>query len=308
MRKLLYAVLGIALIAYLLTGVVEVRPGERAVVRRFGRVLDQRPEPGLWIGLPWGMDRVDRVAVDRVQTVTVGFDPDAAADPDSSMRSGLAMPAGELLTGDHNLVDVRVVVSFRVRPDEVVQYVLERERVEPLLSRTVESALGEWVAGRTVDDVLLEGKQTIPADLVRDVQERLAAYRLGVEVLDARVVLIAPPDEVRWAFDKVAQEQTGIRTKLNKAEQEREAKRETARADAHRTEQRAVSDAERKVGLAQANASRFTERLSVLLEAMRKNPDYLRLVWAEERARLLQMLQETGQMGVIDELLREEKK
>ena len=26
-----------------------------------------KPEPGLWIGLPWGMDRVDRVAVDRVQ-------------------------------------------------------------------------------------------------------------------------------------------------------------------------------------------------------------------------------------------------
>jgi membrane protease subunit HflK len=308
MRKLLYAVLGIALIAYLLTGVVEVRPGERAVVRRFGRVLDQKPEPGLWIGLPWGMDRVDRVAVDRVQTVTVGFDPDAAADPDSSMRSGLAMPAGELLTGDHNLVDVRVVVSFRVRPDEVVEYVLQRERVEPLLSRTAESALAEWVAGRTVDDVLLEGKQAIPADLVRDVHQRLAGYRLGIEVLDARVVLIAPPDEVKRAFDDVARAQAGIRTQMNKADRDREVKLESARADAHRTETRAVRDAERTVGLAQGNAERFNDRLSGLLDAIRKNPNYLRTVWAEERSRILQALQESGQMGVIDELLREEKK
>ena len=53
----------------LTAGVVQVRPGERAVVRRFGRVLEHKPEPGLWVGLPWGMDRVDRVAVDRVQSV-----------------------------------------------------------------------------------------------------------------------------------------------------------------------------------------------------------------------------------------------
>ena len=59
-RLLLYPVV-LLLVGYLLTGVTQVRPGERAVVRRFGRVLEQKPEPGLWIGLPWGMDRVDRV-------------------------------------------------------------------------------------------------------------------------------------------------------------------------------------------------------------------------------------------------------
>ena len=36
------ALAGVALLAaYLLTGVVQVRPGERAVVRRFGRVLEE---------------------------------------------------------------------------------------------------------------------------------------------------------------------------------------------------------------------------------------------------------------------------
>src|SRR5262245_27279672 len=82
--------------AYLLTGVTQVRTDERAVVRRFGRVV-ATPGPGLWIGLPWGMEQVDRVQVDRVRRVEVGFQPNTDQD-------GQTAPTGQLLTGDHNLV------------------------------------------------------------------------------------------------------------------------------------------------------------------------------------------------------------
>src|SRR3954452_17960271 len=99
MRRVLLIVLAVGVALYALTGVVQVRPGERAVVRRFGRVLAEQHEAGLWVGRPWGMDRVDRVEVDRVRQVVVGYTED---------ESGL--PPGQLLTGDHNLVNVRVVL------------------------------------------------------------------------------------------------------------------------------------------------------------------------------------------------------
>src|SRR5262249_39543919 len=76
MRYLLY-LLGALFLASLLTGVTEIRPGERAVIRRFGRVLDDKPGPGLYIGLPWGLDQVDRVQVDLVRRVEVGYQPNA---------------------------------------------------------------------------------------------------------------------------------------------------------------------------------------------------------------------------------------
>src|SRR6266851_5096246 len=126
MRRLLWIVPAVLLLLYLLTGVVQVRPGERAVVRRFGRVLEEKPEPGLWVGLPWGMDRVDRVAVDRVQTVAVGYQE--AGEGDS------AMPAGQLLTGDHNLVNVAATLSYKVRAEAVEDYVAEAGRAEGLLA------------------------------------------------------------------------------------------------------------------------------------------------------------------------------
>lgn len=158
MRYLLAAGV-IALAAYGLTGVVQVSPGERAVVRRFGRVLENKPEPGLWVGLPWGMDRVDRVAVDRVQSITIGFREEGNDDP---------MPSGQLLTGDHNLVNTQATLYWKVRPNELEDYVAQADRTEALLTRAAEAVLAEWVAGREVDDVLLNGKNVLPQALIAE--------------------------------------------------------------------------------------------------------------------------------------------
>src|SRR5437660_12774665 len=108
------------LIAYLLTGLTQIRPGERAVVRRFGKVVN-KTGPGLLVGLPYGMDRVDRVPVDLVRRVRVGFQP-------NSDEADQTTPAGQLLTGDQNLVNVQVVLDYAVDDDEIENYIVNAER------------------------------------------------------------------------------------------------------------------------------------------------------------------------------------
>src|SRR5262249_49852402 len=156
--------------------------------------------PGLWVGLPWGMDKVDRVVVDQVRSVSVGY-ADEEASPDVT-------PAGQLLTGDHNLVNVQVVLLYKVAPEGVADFVVQGDRVPGLLARAAEAAMAEWVAGRTVDDVLLGGKTALRGELLGRVGAYAEAYKLGVELIDARVARIAPPDEVKEAFDDVARAQT----------------------------------------------------------------------------------------------------
>src|SRR5262245_41497824 len=272
--RFIHWLLLLPLALYLLTGLVEVRRGERAVIRRFGRVLEQQAKPGLWVGLPWGMDRVDRVEVDTVRTVEVGYKGDDDAD---------AMPAGQLLTGDHNLVNVQVVLSYKVRPEEVVDFVVAGARVQGVLERAAESALAEWVAGRDVDEVLLRGKTVLRAELLPRVRERVAPYRLGVEILDARAARVAPPDEVKDAFDGVARAQTQIATLRNRAEQEAATRNRLARAEGYRVEQQARAYAHAKSAMAKQDARRFEERLKQYRLAKAKNPDYLRQLWQEER-------------------------
>jgi membrane protease subunit HflK len=288
----LLGLLGVGLLGYGLTGVVAVRPGERAVVRRFGRVLDRKPGPGLWIGLPWGMDRVDLVPVERVQTVTVGFAEDEAA--------GQAMPSGQLLTGDQNLIDVQAVIFYKVQADRLEDYVAHQDRVPALIARAAESVLGEWVAGRTIDDVLLNGKNELRPVLKEGVRERLEPYGLGVEVLDAQAALLAPPGDVKAAFDNVARAQTRIATLINQAEQEAEARLRAARSDAFRVEQTALAYATGQKLLAERDAERFRVRLARYREGLKRNPFYLRQIWEEERGKVFGKLKDNGQLGLLD--------
>jgi membrane protease subunit HflK len=288
-----WIVLLVLLAGYTLTGVVQVRRGERAVVRRFGRVLPHQPEPGLWVGLPWGMDRVDRVVVDRVQSVTVGF----------REEEGATEPAGQLLTGDHNLVNVQAVLFYKVRPDEVVAYVEQADRVNDLLTRGAEAGMAEWVAGRTVDDVLLHGKNALRSELLQETRRRIGPYQLGVDLLDVRVALITPPEEVKDAFDSVARAQTQIATQRYKAEEGAASRLRMARAERYRTEQATAAYVHSRKLLARREAERFEARLRQYRVGRQSNPHYLRQIWEEERGRLFARLKEGGQLDVLDHRL-----
>ncbi|HZV05030.1 MAG TPA: SPFH domain-containing protein [Gemmataceae bacterium] len=277
---------------YALTGVVQVRPGERGVVRRFGRLLPHPLEPGLAIQLPWGMDRVDRVAVDRVQSVTVGYQEDDF--------SGEAMPAGQLLTGDHNLVNVQAILTYKVRPNEEAEFVLQADRVDALLNRAVESVMGQWVAGRTVDDVLLNGKNEMRPVLKEQTQTWIDPYRLGVQILDARVALIAPPDDVKPDFDSVALAQTRNTTLRHTAEQNVARDLRMAEAEKYRLEQETAAYVHSRKLLAQQEADRFLKRLRQYEIGRKDNPYYLRQIWEEERSKLFARLKQNGQIDLLD--------
>ncbi|HEY7153026.1 MAG TPA: SPFH domain-containing protein [Gemmataceae bacterium] len=278
--------------AYLLTGVVQVRPGERGVVRRFGRLLPDRLEPGLAIQLPWGVDRVDRVAVDRVQSVRVGYQE---AD-----LSGESMPSGQLLTGDHNLVNVQAVLTYKVRRDQEAEYVLQADRVDALLTRAVEAIMARWVAGRNVDDVLLDGKTAMRLVLKEQAQAWIESYRLGVEVLDARVELIAPPDDVKPAFDSVALAQTRTTTLINDAEQTVARDLQLAEAEKYQLEQETAAYVHARKLLARRDAEGFLKRLREYEVGRQRNPQYLRQIWEEERGKLFARLKQNGRIDLLD--------
>jgi membrane protease subunit HflK len=282
----------VMIVLYLLTGVVQVRRGERAVVRRFGRVLAEHPEPGLWIGLPWGLDRVDRVEVDTVRSVVVGASEEEV--PDGSA------PAGQLLTGDHNLVNVQVVLYYKVRPEELGDFVVQADRVPGVLARLVESSAAEWVAGRGVDEVLLRGKNSMRGEVIARTRERIEPYRMGVELLDARIAQVAPPDEVRDAFDSVARAQTGIATARYRAEQDSATRLRMARAERFRVEQSAAAYAHDRKVIAEQDARRFLARLKQYQQRRAKDPDYLRPIWQEERGKLFATMKEKGLIDLLD--------
>jgi membrane protease subunit HflK len=293
MRYFFYICLA-ALLFSLLSGITQVRPGERAVVRRFGRVLDHKPGPGLYIGLPWGMEQVDRVPVGLVRQVAVGF------WPTDSEESGVTTPPGQLLTGDHNLVNLQVMIDYAVNEDELEDFVVQQDRADSLVARAAEAVMAEWVAGRTVDDVLLRGKVELPVYLVKHTQERIGPYRLGVRVQDASVTHLNPPAEVQSAFDEVTRAQTEIRTRVYEAEQEADRRAREADAQKFRSQRLTAAYGREQRLLAQVEAENFEKRLDQYRQLSRQNPYYLNGVWWDEMSRLYARMRASGRLDLLD--------
>jgi membrane protease subunit HflK len=293
MFRLRYLLL-LALAIYLLTGIAQVRPEERAVVRRFGEVV-ARPGPGLWVGFPWGIDRVDRVPVRTARQLKVGYDP---ATTDGTLTS----PPGQLLTGDQNLVNVQIVLDYAVGESDadLDDYVLHRDRVDAVLGREAESLAAEWLAGRPVDEVLLTGNAALPGWLTARLPDRVTASKLGVRVQRVSVGYLAAPEEVRASFEAVNAAQTGIRTREHQARQESDRRQRQADAYRYRMEQEAEAYREEQLRIARAEADTFRERLEQYRRLHASNPDVLLAMWWEEMGRTLTQMKGRGRIDVID--------
>lgn len=288
-RKIL--VVGFA--AWLLTGLARLRPEERAVVRRFGEVV-AHPKPGLWIGLPWGVDRLVRVTV-SVKQLTVGFE--------RSDEMSIATPPGQFLTGDQNLVNIRVVLDYVIDESDAAldQHLLNREKVETVLAREAESLTAEWTASRGVDDVLLSGRAELPRWLSAKLPQRITV--LGIVLQRASIDHLAAPAEVREAFEAVNQAQSAIRTRMTLAQREADQRLQQAKTLQYQWEQQAESYRIEKLAAAKADTEAFTKRLEQYRKAKLSNPDAMAAIWWDEMGRTLRGLRGRGRLDVLDAYL-----
>jgi regulator of protease activity HflC (stomatin/prohibitin superfamily) len=281
------------------SSLTQVRSHERAVVRRFGRILEHKPQPGLHIGWPWGIDRVELAPVGRARVIEIGFSDKEPRDDD-------LVPAGQLVTGDHNLVNVQASIHFRIREEDIDKYVLQQERVDAFVARAAESLLAEWIAGREIKDVLVRGKSELPRFLSERLQDRLKAYDLGVEFEHASITKLDPPDQVKGDFDRVAQAQTNIRTQINQAEQTANSQQREADAAVKKIIGLAKVYADSELQSARADAINFETRLAQYRKLSQENPEYLNTVWREEMSRLYARMKEAGNLRLLDHFLTSE--
>ncbi len=293
MRRPLYLI-PLALFGYTLTGVAQVGPDERAVVRRFGRVV-ARPGPGLWIGFPYGVDRVDRVPVRAVRQLAVGYNTDESNDAPG-------LPTGQLLTGDQNLVNLKLVVEYAIddRDGALENFVVNRDQVDPVLTRETETLAAEWVGSRTVDRVL-GGRAALAQWIAARLPDRLA--NLGIVLQRVSVEYLAAPEEVRDAFEAVNQAQTNIRTRRNQAEQEAERQINDANTLKYRLQNEAAAYRNETETQARTEASAFEARRIQAAALRATNPDFLAAIWREEIGLLLAELKTRSRIELLDDFL-----
>lgn len=258
--------LGVALAAYLATGIVVVSQDESGVVRRFGAVLAEPWGPGLHWGLPWGMDRVDRIKTGQTRTLAVGARGSQAAP----MSRGPDPIGDDFLTGDLNLATVEAIVQYRVA--DPPRFLFGARSVEASLAAAAESALVRELAGRGIDDVLTSGRAEVADRVGRGLQQTADDLGLGVSIRAVRLGRVAPPDAVAPAFADADRARSDRRRAVVGAEEYRDRARADARGQAIEISDRAAAEVDRRVQAARGEAERFA---AVLAQA-RKAPEATR--------------------------------
>ena len=114
---------------------------------------------------------------------------------------------------------------------------------------------------------------------------------------------LAPPEEVRDAFDAVTRAQAGIRTREQEAAQEAEKRRREARARVYELGQSAAAHAHAQAAMARAEADAFRARLAQYRRLREQNPDVLTALWWDALGPLLGRMRAAGRLDVLDHYL-----
>lgn len=259
----------VILVIWLATGIYTVGPDEKALVRQFGKEVAITGE-GLNWHLPPPIARHDKVKFTQVRSLELGF------------RSG---PGGVsrafdvealMITGDENIVDVQMVVLYRVF--NISDFLLKvKDPGEPergigdspegrTLKDAAEVALRGVIGSRPIDDVLTLERGIIEGDVKEGLQGLLDDYRTGLLVQEVQLQTVRPPSQVQAAFEDVVS-----------AKEDEQRLRNEALAYAADIVPRARGDAERVLNEARAfEATRVNEAKGRAAEFLSILEEYLK--------------------------------
>lgn len=238
-------------VLWLFSGVYIVRADQQAVVVRFGAVTEPRVMPGIHIALPWPIDSVTKLKVRQLQRLVAGGD---LAD---SVVGRPAPLASQFLTGDQNIIQMRVVVQYSIGVP--ADYLYRAADVRIALTAAVESAVAQRIARNGVDAVLTTEKVAIQ-DAVRAAAQALANdYRLGVELASVNIESVTPPPEAAEAFRDVASARADSARIVSESQGYANGVIPKARGEAQQMIEAASAYKQRKINEAQGDASRFNQ-------------------------------------------------
>lgn len=243
----------------------QVGAEEVGIVQRFGRYTGEEKLPGLHVKLPFGIDRVRKVPVQRQLKLEFGFRT-AEAGVRSTYQDKDFADESLMLTGDLNVAEVEWIVQYRIR--DPYKYLFRVRNVDETLRDLSEAMVRGVVGDRTVNEVLTVGRQELANESARALQKLCEQYETGVVVEQVVLQDVTPPEPVKPSFNEVNQAQQEREKLINQARSEYNQVIPRAKGEAEKTLQEAEGYAVDRVNRAKGEAARFL----ALLDEYRKAP------------------------------------
>lgn len=291
-----YGLMVIVVFGFFVWGVLSsyytVQPEERAVVKRFGKVVAIN-DPGLHFKLPFGIDGVQKVATERVMKQEFGFRT-ASSDDERSAYSTEDFPDESLmLSGDLNIIDVEWVVQYRI--GDPMKYLYAQRDPDRTLRDLSESVMRRVVGNRLGSEVLTTARVAISAMARDEIQKAMAGYDNGIHVVTVELQDVVPPAAVQPAFNEVNEARQERERMINEATKQANQEIPKARGEANRALSEAQGYATERINYAKGESARF----NAILAEYRSAPEVTRTRMYLET--LTQVLPAIGSVLVVQE-------
>ena len=314
------ALIGLAVIVVLLVVwsiFYRIDASDEGVVLRFGRIEATVP-PGLHVKMPWPIDTVYKVPVQRIQSLEFGFGTlQAGRRTQYAPQTSEDLAVAEMLTGDLNLGTVKWVVQYRVKdPMNFLFKIGSTESIDrrslpsgtisdvnaavpDTISDVSESVMRKLVGDSSIDYVLTIGRVQLAKEAEELIQEELDSFEAGVDIITVKLQSTSPPtDEVQDAFQEVNRARQKKEQVVNEALGERNSKIPAARG----AKDKAIAEAE---GYQNRVILKTTGKINAFLAQLaeyEKAPDVTRKRLYLEA--MEEILSRVGGKTIIDESVR----
>ena len=229
--RILKGIMMVLVVLYLFSNVRRVDSHEQALQLRLGRLLPTVHNPGLVAGLPFPIDEIVPLPVNRSNDLEVDSHTfyrtkdEMGKSLDFIDRGGGLDPVmdGALLTADAGLVHVRWKLTYNI--NNVGDYVSEivGDKVEAaaaLIETYVETVGIEIVTELTAEEIIRTRMDYVQSEMKHRINERLKNLGSGITVVVVEVVDPTPPLSVRDAFIHTQRSENAKQRRIRDAEQE----------------------------------------------------------------------------------------
>jgi HflK protein len=264
------------------TTLVIIEPSEQGLLERFGRPVASRAvlEPGPHFKWPWPIDKVYRYGTREIRSFNIGFIADPELDKENTMlwtrphfkeEFNLLVASREAagafsnsISGEQavpvNLLSVNVPVQYQITNLHAWAY----HQAEPaqLLEKLATREVVNYLVSVDIDDIMTTGRLSATHDLRTNIQARVNAAGLGVEILFVGLQGIHPPVKVADAYEAVIGSLQEKETNILEAEAYALATLPKAYAQATNRVNQAQGDKAVRVASALAQSERFTNQLA----------------------------------------------
>jgi regulator of protease activity HflC (stomatin/prohibitin superfamily) len=196
--------IGLCLLAWLSTSLTVVGVDEQGLIERLGvSVRGEALQPGLHLHWPWPVDKVYRIAVQRVQAAQVGHEGQEAEGPENVLWAVEHAPNEYTLVlgNGRDLITVDAAVQYRITDARAWRYNCQNpaEALRAIAYRAVMRA----TVNRTLSDALSQNVAALTAQMRAMVQQDANALGLGVDIVGFTVGGMHPPVPVAPDYEAV---------------------------------------------------------------------------------------------------------